>query len=160
MNLRPAATALWVVLAAGAAPAGEAPGPAPPPPAPAGEPAPAFAPMPAIYRDGWIDFDKNGRRDVYEDPAAPIDARVEDLLALYTRDLVSSVTTYEQNLRGFERVHLAPGQARTLRFVLRPGDMSLLDRDMRRVVEPGMFKVMVGGGSDDIRLVGTFEVTQ
>ena len=48
---------------------------------PVGEPAPAFAPTPAIYHDGWIDLDKNGRKDLYEDARAPIDARVEDLLA-------------------------------------------------------------------------------
>ena len=35
----------------------------------------------SIYRNGWIDFNKNGKKDVYEDPTVPIDARVEDLLS-------------------------------------------------------------------------------
>lgn len=82
----------------------------------------------------------------------------DEVVQLYTRDLVSSVTTYEQNLRGFERVHLRPGEKRTLTFTLRPDDLALLDRQMRRVVEPGTFRVMVGGGSRDIRQQGEFEV--
>jgi len=82
----------------------------------------------------------------------------DEVVQLYTRDLVSSVTTYEKNLRGFARVHLQPGQTRTLAFTLKPADLALLDRQMRRVVEPGTFRVMLGGGSEDIRQQGEFEV--
>lgn len=82
----------------------------------------------------------------------------DEVVQLYTRDLVGSVTTYEKNLRGFERTHLAPGQTRTVRFRLTPEDLALWDRRMRRVVEPGMFKVMIGAGSEDIRQQGEFEV--
>ncbi|MCL6713414.1 glycoside hydrolase family 3 C-terminal domain-containing protein [Pseudomonas sp. R2.Fl] len=82
----------------------------------------------------------------------------DEVVQLYTRDLVGSVTTYEKNLRGFERIHLAPGQTRTVRFRLTPEDLALWDRRMRRVVEPGMFKVMIGAGSEDIRQQGEFEV--
>ena len=82
----------------------------------------------------------------------------DEVVQLYTRDLVSSVTTYEKNLRGFERVHLQPGEKRTLTFTLTPADLALLNRRMQRVVEPGAFRVMVGGGSEDIRLQGGFEV--
>lgn len=77
---------------------------------------------------------------------------------LYTRDLMSSVTTYEKNLRGFERVTLRPGEARTVTFTLTPDDLALWDRDMRFVVEPGMFRVMIGSSSVDIRLGGEFEI--
>jgi beta-glucosidase len=82
----------------------------------------------------------------------------DEVVQLYTRDLVSSVTTYEKNLRGFERVHLKPGETRTLSFVLKPEDLALWDRAMRFVVEPGAFKVMVGSSSEDIRLTGEFEI--
>ncbi len=82
----------------------------------------------------------------------------DEVVQLYTRDLVSSVTTYEKNLCGFARVHLQPGQTRTLAFTLKPADLALLDRQMRRVVEPGTFRVMLGGGSEDIRQQGEFEV--
>lgn len=82
----------------------------------------------------------------------------DEVVQLYTRDVVSSVTTYEKNLRGFERVHLQPGETRTVRFTLKPDDLALWDRQMRHVVEPGTFRVMVGSGSEDIRQQGEFDV--
>lgn len=81
-----------------------------------------------------------------------------EVVQLYTRDLVSSVTTYEKNLRGFQRVNLKPGETKTITFTLTPVDLSLWNRVMRFVVEPGMFRVMVGSSSEDIRLTGDFEV--
>lgn len=82
----------------------------------------------------------------------------DEVVQLYTRDLVSSVTTYEKNLRGFERIHLKPGESRTVRFVLKPQDLALWNREMQHVVEPGRFRVMVGSGSEDIRQQGEFEI--
>jgi beta-glucosidase len=82
----------------------------------------------------------------------------DEVAQLYTRDLVSSVTTYEKNLRGFERVHLKPGETKTVTMTLTPDDLALWDREMRFVVEPGAFRVMVGASSEDIRLTGEFTV--
>ena len=82
----------------------------------------------------------------------------DEVVQLYTRDLVSSVTTYEKNLRGFERIQLPPGETKTVNFVLRPDDLALWNRSMRFVVEPGKFKVMIGSGSEDIRLHAEFEI--
>lgn len=82
----------------------------------------------------------------------------DEVVQLYTRDVVSSVTTYEKNLRGFERVHLQPGETRTVTFTLHSDDLALWDRAMHFVVEPGKFRVMVGAGSEDIRLNGEFEI--
>jgi beta-glucosidase len=81
-----------------------------------------------------------------------------EVVQLYTRDLVSSVTTYEKNLRGFERVELAPGESKTVVFTLSSPDLALWDRNMRFVMEPGTFRVMVGSSSEDIRLTGQFEI--
>ena len=81
-----------------------------------------------------------------------------EIVQLYTRDLVSSVTTYEKNLRGFSRVNLRPGETKTVTFTLNPSDLSLWDRNMKFVVEPGTFRVMVGASSEDIRLSGEFVV--
>ena len=81
-----------------------------------------------------------------------------EIVQLYTRDLVSSVTTYEKNLRGFARVSLRPSEVKTVTFMLTPADLSLWDRDMKFVVEPGRFRVMVGASSEDIRLSGEFEI--
>ena len=72
---------------------------------------------------------------------------------------MTSVTTYEKNLRGFERIHLRPGEMKTVTFILKPEDLALWDRQMRFVVEPGKFRVMIGSGSEDIRLTGEFEIT-
>lgn len=80
----------------------------------------------------------------------------DEIVQLYTRDVVSSVTTYEKNLRGFARIHLQPGETQTVHFTLYPDDLSLLDRKMQRVVEPGEFKVMLGASSEDIRVTGSF----
>jgi len=82
----------------------------------------------------------------------------DEVVQLYTRELVTSVTTYEKNLRGFERIHLGPGETKTVSFALTRDDLALWDRQMHFVVEPGKFKVMIGSGSEDIRLTGEFEV--
>ena len=81
-----------------------------------------------------------------------------EIVQLYTRDLVSSVTTYEKNLRGFARVSLRPSEVKAVSFKLTPADLSLWDRNMKFVVEPGRFRVMVGASSEDIRLSGEFEI--
>jgi len=82
----------------------------------------------------------------------------DEVVQLYTHDVVSSVTTYEKNLRGFERVRLAPGETKSVTFTLTPDDLALWDRSMHFVVEPGVFRVMVGSSSEDIRLTGEFTV--
>ena len=82
----------------------------------------------------------------------------DEVVQLYLRDEVSSVTTYVKVLRGFERIHLEPGEEKEVRFTLTPQDLGLWNRDNRFVVEPGMFTVMVGSSSEDIRLKGQFEV--
>lgn len=82
----------------------------------------------------------------------------DEVVQMYIHELVTSVTTYEKKLRGFDRVHLTPGETKTVTFTLTPDDMSLWNRDMHYVVEPGTFKVMIGASSEDIRLIGNFEL--
>lgn len=84
----------------------------------------------------------------------------DEIVQLYVNDKVSSVTVYEKQLRGFERIHLNPGEKQTVTFTLKPDDLALLDRDMKWVVEPGEFELLVGSSSDDIRLRKTFEILQ
>jgi beta-glucosidase len=81
-----------------------------------------------------------------------------EIVQLYTRDVVSSVITYEKNLRGFERVSLAPEEKKTVTFTLGFPDLALWDRSMHFVVEPGTFQVMIGSSSEDIRVKGEFEI--
>lgn len=76
----------------------------------------------------------------------------DEVAQLYIRDLVSSVTTYEKNLRGFDRVHLKAGETKRVSMTVRPIDLSFLDENMKRVVEPGDFEIMIGSSSVDIQL--------
>jgi beta-glucosidase len=75
-----------------------------------------------------------------------------EVVQLYIRDVVSSVTTPQLSLRGFARVDLKPGESRTVDLKIFADDLALWNREMKRVVEPGEFKIMVGGSSSDIRL--------
>ena len=84
--------------------------------------------------------------------------RGDEVVQLYLRDEVSSVTTYTKVLRGFERISLQPGEEQTVHFKLRPQDLGLWDKNMNFCVEPGNFKVMIGASSADIRLEGEFEI--
>jgi len=84
----------------------------------------------------------------------------DEVVQLYIHDVVSTVTTYEKVLRGFQRIHLKPGEIKTVTFTLGPDDLALWDRSMRFVVEPGTFQVMVGSSSEDIRLNGKFEIIE
>jgi beta-glucosidase len=74
----------------------------------------------------------------------------DEVVQLYIRDVVSSVTRPVKELRAFQRISIDPGQTKTVEFGLGPDELSFLNRDMRRVVEPGLFKVMVGGNSRDL----------
>jgi beta-glucosidase len=80
----------------------------------------------------------------------------DEVIQLYLKDEVSSVTVYESQLRGFERIHLEPGEKKTVQFTLKPDDLKLLDKKMNWVVEPGSFEVMVGSSSEDIRVKKKF----
>jgi beta-glucosidase len=82
----------------------------------------------------------------------------KETIQLYIEDVVSSVSTPVKQLRGFAKVALEPGETKTCTFKLTPDDLALYDADMRRVVEPGLFRVMVGASSDDIRLKSEFRV--
>lgn len=78
----------------------------------------------------------------------------EEVPQLYLRDEVASTVQPQKQLKRFDRVMVPAGETRHVDFVLAPEDFSIIDRDMRRVVEPGDFKVMVGAASNDIRLEG------
>jgi beta-glucosidase len=82
----------------------------------------------------------------------------DEIVQLYLSDLVSSVVTPVMQLRGFERVSLKPGEAKTVRFALTPEHLALLNRHLEWEVEPGVFEVMIGHSSKDIRLRDTFEI--
>jgi len=80
-----------------------------------------------------------------------------EVAQLYVHDEVASVTRPVRALAGFRRVSLKPGEARTVEFQLTPKELGLYNKDMKFVVEPGKFRVFVGGSSVG-GLEGEFEV--
>ena len=75
----------------------------------------------------------------------------DEVVQLYIHDVVSSVTRPVQELKGFRRIHLAPGESKQVAFPLGFDELSFYDVKMKRVVEPGRFEVMVGGSSDNVK---------
>ena len=86
------------------------------------------------------------------------DRRGDEVVQLYVHDVVASVTRPVKELKGFERIELAAGERKRVRFDLAVSQLVFYDRQMRRVVEPGTIEVMVGSSSEDIRVTGQFEI--
>jgi len=77
----------------------------------------------------------------------------DEVVQLYVRDEVSWATRPVAELRGFRRVTLRPGETRTVTFEIGPEELAYHGPDMKRVVEPGRFDIMVGGNSVDVSSV-------
>ena len=71
----------------------------------------------------------------------------DEIVQLYIRDLVSSVTRPVMELKDFKRISLAAGESKTVEFAITPDKLSFLDLNMKNVVEPGWFDIMVGTSS-------------
>ena len=91
-----------------------------------------------------------GRTTISVDVTNSGAVRGDEVVQLYIRDDVSSVTRPVKELRGFRRITLNPGETKSVEFTLGPEELSFLNRDMHRVVEPGTFTIMVGGNSIDL----------
>jgi beta-glucosidase len=75
-----------------------------------------------------------------------------EVVQLYIRDLVSSVTRPVKELKGFRKIWLEPGQSATVKLDITPAELSFFDVNMKYVVEPGDFEIMVGNSSRDADL--------
>jgi beta-glucosidase len=75
----------------------------------------------------------------------------DEVVQLYVRDEVGTITRPVRELRGFRRVRLTPGETRTVGFTVDVQDLAFHDATLRRVAEPGSFTVLVGGSSADLR---------
>lgn len=95
----------------------------------------------------------DGRATVRVEVTNTGDRAGDEVVQLYIRDQVCSVTRPVLELKGFRRIGLQPGETQTVAFELGPEALSFLDGKMQRVVEPGRFDVLVGGSS--ARLDGT-----
>jgi beta-glucosidase len=75
----------------------------------------------------------------------------DEVVQLYLRDDIATITRPVKELRGFRRITLAPGESRTVAFVLHRNDLSFYGPDLRRIIEPGTFTVFVGTSSEAVR---------
>jgi beta-glucosidase len=79
----------------------------------------------------------------------------DEVVQLYLRDLVASITPPDKRLRRFARIHLEPGQSRTLTFDIERDDLSFIGQNNRPIVEPGDFEVLVGGLTEKFTLTSS-----
>lgn len=71
----------------------------------------------------------------------------DEIPQLYIHQYVSSTINWEQALRGFDRIHLEPGETRTVSFTVPPATLAIWNAEMKRVVEPGKYEAQVGASS-------------
>jgi beta-glucosidase len=83
----------------------------------------------------------------------------EEIVQLYIRDPVCSVTRPVKELRGFQKVHLNPGEIQAVIFQLSTDELRFYNQNMEYVVEPGEFEIMIGSSSEDIELRGAIHVS-
>jgi beta-glucosidase len=81
-----------------------------------------------------------------------------ETVEMYLHERYAPVSLPVEQLRGFERVTINPGETKTVTMTIRPEDLMLLDRDMLWKVAPGIFDVMIGNSAEDIALRGSLEV--
>jgi len=83
----------------------------------------------------------------------------DEIVQLYIHDLVSLPTRPIKELKDFARITLDPGESKTVKFILTPEKLEALDLNMRRIVQPGDFEIMVGKNSVEL-LVDTLKVEE
>ena len=82
----------------------------------------------------------------------------DEVVQLYIKDLLSSVTRPVMELKGFERIHLKAGESKKMNFTITPELLTMLNANLQPVVEAGQFRIMIGASSSDIRLQGILAV--
>lgn len=80
-----------------------------------------------------------------------------EIVQLYTHDHYADVTPPVKELKGFEKIYLNPGESKIVKFVIKPAMLAFYNIDMKKVIEPGIYDVMVGKNSDDY-LKTSFEI--
>ena len=78
----------------------------------------------------------------------------DEVVQVYTNDVVSSIVTPVRELKAFRRITLQPGEKRRVEFTITADQLALFDQNMKRVVEPGVFQVMVGDLMEEFEVVG------
>jgi beta-glucosidase len=99
------------------------------------------------YSDLNTVLNKDGSVDVHAKVTNISNRQGDEVVQLYITDMYASVKTRVMELKDFQRINLQPGESKDVSFTLTPYQLSLLNDKMDRVVEPGQFKIMVGGKS-------------
>jgi len=84
----------------------------------------------------------------------------DEVVQLYIRDVLASVAQPIIALKDFQRLHLKAGEEKTCSFTITPEMLSLINADVKRVVEPGDFRILIGASSKDIRLRDVISVKE
>lgn len=83
----------------------------------------------------------------------------DEVVQLYLTDELASVARPVKELKGFKRIHLEPGESTEVSLALTPDAFEMLDKNMKKTIEPGNFRLMVGASSKDIRLRSLIRIT-
>lgn len=75
----------------------------------------------------------------------------DEIVQLYIRDMVASISRPVKELKGFQRIHLAAGESREISFDITPEMLKFYNAELRYVIEPGDFQIMVGGNSKEVK---------
>jgi beta-glucosidase len=98
---------------------------------------------------GAASINKNGNATVSVEVKNTGNRRGAEVVQMYIRDDYSSVTRPVKELKGFKKIWLDPGQSQTVTFTITPELLSFYNKDMKWVVEPGDFTIMIGAASDN-----------
>ena len=75
----------------------------------------------------------------------------DEIVQLYIRDMVASISRPAKELKGFQRIHLAAGESREISFDITPEMLKFYNAELKHVIEPGDFQIMVGGNSKEVK---------
>jgi beta-glucosidase len=84
----------------------------------------------------------------------------DEVVQLYIRDMLASVARPVMELKGFQRIHLQPGESRRVSFMITPSLLEMFDAKMNRVIEPGDFRLMIGSSSRSTWLKEVLQVVE
>ena len=104
------------------------------------------------------DINKNDSAKIYCTIKNTGNVAGDEVVQLYIHDVLASVSQPVMQLKGFQRVHFEAGESKQITFKITPQMLSILDKDLETVVEPGDFRIMIGASSRDIRLKETLTV--
>jgi beta-glucosidase len=103
-------------------------------------------------------INKNGIVDISFDIKNTGKYKGDEIVQLYVRDVVASMTRPVKELKGFKRITLEPKEKKKVILTLKAKDLGFYNAKMKYIIEPGTFEILIGSSSEDIRLSGNLLV--